>query len=243
MEKSVGKHLHGGHRKRLKDRFLREGLDGFEKHNMLEMLLFYALPQRDTNPIAHALIDRFGSLSGVFDASVAELCKVDGVSEHTAVLIKLVPAIHRAALCETPPAERYDSLNKIGKLLVRYYTGVTVETVYLVLLDNDYRLIDVVKVGEGSVNRVRLETRKLIEYCLRANASMVVLAHNHPRGNTTPSSEDMATTAEVANVFRSINVEFLEHLLISGDRYEPLLSTTEGVFWQHGRTRAFYRND
>ena len=240
MANSNAGHPHGGHRKRLKDRFLREGLEGFEKHNMLELLLFYAIPQRDTNPTAHALIERFGSLSGVFSASVDELCQVDGVSEHTAALLKLVPEIYRASLRETPPAERYDSLNKIGKLLVRYYTGVTVETVYLVLLDNSYRLLDVVKVGEGSVNRVRLETRKLIEYCLRPNVSMVVLAHNHPNGNATPSADDIATTAEIANVFHSVNVEFLEHLLVAGDRYEPLLSKTEGVFWQRGRTSALY---
>lgn len=233
--------LHGGHRKRLKDRFLRDGLDGFEKHNMLELLLFYAIPQRDTNPIAHALIKRFGSLSGVFSASVDELCQIDGISEHTAALIKLVPEIYRASLRETLKDERYDSLNKIGRLLVRYYTGMTVETVYLVLLDNSYRLLDVVKVGEGSVNRVRLETRKLIEYALRPNVSMVVLAHNHPNGNATPSSDDIATTAEIANIFRSINVEFLEHLLVAGDRYEPLLTKTEGVFWQRGKINAFYK--
>lgn len=240
MANSNAGHLHGGHRKRLKDRFLREGLAGFEKHNMLELLLFYAIPQRDTNPIAHALIKRFGSLSGVFSATVDELCQVDGVSEHTAALLKLVPEIYRASLRETLPTERYDSLNKIGELLVRYYTGVTVETVYLVLLDNSYRLLDVVKVGEGSVNRVRLETRKLVEYCLRPNVSMVVLAHNHPNGSATPSADDIATTAEIANVLRSVNVEFLEHLLVAGNRYEPLLSKTEGVFWQRGKTSAFY---
>ena len=240
MANSNAGHPHGGHRKRLKDRFLREGLAGFEKHNMLELLLFYAIPQRDTNPIAHALIDRFGSISGVLEAPFEELCRVDGVSEHTATLLKLVPEICRAALRETPPNERYDSLNKIGKLLVRYYAGVKVETVYLVLLDNGYHLIDIVKVGEGSVNRVRLETRKLVEYALRPNVSMVVLAHNHPNGSATPSADDLATTAEIANVFRSINVEFLEHLVVAGDRYEPLLSKTEGVFWQRGRTSAFY---
>ena len=169
------------------------------------------------------------------------MCRVDGVSEHTATLIKLVPEICRAALREaTPSGECYDSLNKIGKLLLRYYIGVSVETVYLVLLDNGYHLLDIVKVGEGSVNRVRFETRKLIEYALRPNVSMVVLAHNHPNGRATPSADDIATTAEVANLFRSVNVEFLEHLLVAGDRYEPLLSKTEGVFWQRGRTKAFY---
>lgn len=241
MEDQKPKHLHAGHRARLKERFLRAGLSDFEKHNILELLLFYSIPQRDTNPTAHALLAHFGSLSGVFEASVAELCKVDGVSEHTATLIRLIPELHRAVLCERrDPRERYDSLNKIGALFVRYYTGVTVETVYLMLLDNSDRLIDVVKICEGSVNRVQFDTRSLIEQALRPRVSRVVLAHNHPNGTLVPSSDDMATTSAVADAFRTVNVEFLEHLLIAGGKFEPLLSKCQGIFWSRGRSRRFY---
>lgn len=241
MAETNPKHPHTGHRARLKERFLREGLDGFEKHNMLELLLFFSIPQKDTNPTAHALLTRFGSLSGVLEASFEELCTVEGVSEHTATLIRLIPALNRAALRETrTPDERYDSLNKIGELFVRYYAGLTVETVTLLLLDNSDRVIDLVKICEGSVNRVQLDTRKLIEQALRPRVSRVVLAHNHPNGTLVPSSEDMETTAAVAQAFHTVNVEFLEHLLIAGGRFEPLYSKSKGIFWSRGMSRAFY---
>ena len=128
------KNIHGGHRARVKERFLRSGLEGFEKHNVLELLLFYSIPQRDTNPIAHELINRFGSLRAVFEASVEELCEVDGISEHTATLLKLVPAVWAQAASEVNDGERYDSVNKLGALMIKRYAGIIKETVFLVLL-------------------------------------------------------------------------------------------------------------
>lgn len=235
----VKKNIHGGHRQRVKDRFLRDGLDGFEKHNVLELVLFYALPQRDTNPIAHALIDRFGSVRGVFEASVEELCRVDGVSEHTATLLKLIPASMRYAASEIDKGMYFDSLNKLGAWLVKCYEGLTVETVMLVLMDANTRVLELVKVGEGSVNQVRMDTRKLIEHALRTNAAMVVLAHNHPHGAAVPSNEDLATTQAVAEAFAAIHVEFVEHLLIAEGTFKAIWSNQRGVFWQK-KSNAFY---
>lgn len=234
------KHLHGGHRQRLKSRFLRDGIDGFEKHNMLELLLFYAIPQKDTNPIAHALLKRFGSLKGVFEASVEDLCTVDGVSEHTATLIKLVPSIWRVSACEVNTTETYSSLSKVARLLVKRFSGVTVETTVLVMLDSAYHIIDIVKMNEGSVNQVPLDTRKLVELTLRANASMVVLAHNHPGGMPVASSEDYASTEKVAEALEAIKVTFLDHLIIAGERYEAILSKGRACFWQKPDVEAFY---
>ncbi len=234
------KGIHSGHRQRLKDRFVREGLDGFEKHQMMELLLFFSIPQRDTNPIAHALLDRFGSLKGVFSASREDLCAVDGVSEHTATLLKLVPSIWRMAAGEVDTGMRYDSLNKLAKLLLNRYSGLTVETATLVLLDGSWHIIEIIKLGEGSVNQVRMDTRKLVEHALRTNASMALLAHNHPSGTLVPSPEDLNTTKEVEQVFRSIHVEFLEHLLIAGNAYIPLACQNDCAFWQRNKTDAFY---
>ena len=237
------KSIHSGHRQRLKERFLRDGLDGFEKHNMLELLLFYTIPQKDTNPIAHALLDRFGSLGGVFSASVDELCTVSGVSEHTATLIKLIPEMWRNVACEIRPDVRYDSVNKLGRLMIDRLSGLTVETIILVLMDNSWNILEIIKLGEGSVNQVRMDTRKLIEHAIRTNAAMALLAHNHPNGTLVASPEDLVTTTAVAAAFQTIRVEFLEHLLVAGDRYLPLLSQTEGVFWQKSKTNAFYDKD
>ncbi|MBQ9133903.1 MAG: RadC family protein [Clostridia bacterium] len=240
---AVKKNIHSGHRQRLKERFLREGLDGFEKHNILELLLFYTIPQRDTNPIAHALLNRFGSLKGVFAASLEELCTVNGVSEHTATLIKMIPEVWRNVASEVLPDVRYDSVDKLGRLMIDRYAGMTVEAIFLVLMDNSWHILEIVKLGEGSVNQVRMDTRKLIEHAIRTNAAMAVLTHNHPNGTLVPSPEDMVTTTEVAHAFRTIRVEFLEHLLIAGNKYEPLLSKAEGIFWQKSKTDAFYNKD
>ena len=238
MEK---KNLHSGHRERVKDRFLREGIDGFEKHNVLELLLFYSIPQRDTNPIAHELLNRFGSLRGVFDATVEELCTVDGVSLHTATLIKLVPAVWGRVASEVDSSEVYDGVSKVGRLLVKRYAGVTVETVFLVLLDNSWHIIDIVNLGVGSVNQVRFDKRTVIEHCIRKNAALAVLAHNHPNGLLVPSDDDLIVTTEIAKALENIHVTFLEHLLVADGKYLPLLSKTEGAFWQKVDKEKFYR--
>lgn len=227
------KNLHAGHRQRLKERFLGEGLSGFEKHNVLEIVLFYAIPRKDTNPIAHKLIKRFGSVRGVLDASVEELCKVDGISEHAATLIKLFSAVNRYAAGEIVPAERYDSLNKLGNLMVHCYAGLTVETIKLVLMDADSHILDIVTLGEGSVNQVRMDTRKLIEHAIRTNASMAVLAHNHPGGMLTASSEDIVVTEAVAKALETIGVHFIDHLLIAGNRFDAIWSKNQGIFYQN----------
>lgn len=235
------KNVHSGHRARLKERFLREGLSGFEKHNVLELLLFYSIPQRDTNPIAHALINRFGSLRGVFEASFEELCEVDGVSEHTATLIKLVPSAFASVAGEVDTTVKYDSLSKIARLLVKRYAGMTKEMPVLVLLDNSWRIIDIVNLEEGSVNQSRLDLRKIAEYCIKSNTARVVVAHNHPNGSLFPSNEDITATEMLSGLFHSIKVDFMEHLIIAGDQYDALLSKNEGYLFQRADREKFYR--
>ena len=135
----------------------------------------------------------------------------------------------------------YNSVNEIGELMVKRYAGMKTETVFLVLLDSSRHIIDIVKLVEGSVNQVGLDTRKLAENAIRKNAAMAVLTHNHPGGELLASSEDISTTVEVARVFKSIGVDFLEHLLIVGNKFEPLLSKTERVFWKQEDKDKFFK--
>ncbi|MBE6679596.1 MAG: hypothetical protein E7598_03645 [Ruminococcaceae bacterium] len=235
------KNVHEKHRQRVKARFLREGLSGFEKHNVLEMLLFFTIPQKDTNEIAHELIDRFGSLKTVFEAPIEELLKVNGVGEHTATLIKFIPSLWAEVSGEIDKKNKYDSVNKIGKLLVKRYAGITKEIAYLVLLDNSWHIIDIVNIGMGSVNQVFLDTRKVVEHCIRTNASRALVSHNHPNGELIPSTEDYTTTEMLAKLFRSIHVDFLEHLLIAGDKFDVLLAKSEGFLFQRADRENFYR--
>ena len=216
--------MHKDHRKHTKDRFLSEGLDSFEPHNVLELLLFYSIPQKDTNETAHMLINRFGSLSAVFDAPYDDLLTVPGISEHSATLIKLIPAISRRyAMEKNSKVTKLSSIEDIGKYLVALYLGVTEETVLLLLLDNKFGLIDCVKVHEGSVNSSAITMRKLIETALFKRASMVVLAHNHPSGVALPSSDDLFTTQQVKRAFDLVEIGMLAHIIVAGDTFTNIL--------------------
>lgn len=216
--------MHKDHRKHTKDRFLSEGLDSFEPHNVLELLLFYSIPQKDTNETAHMLINRFGSLSAVFDAPYDDLLTVPGISEHSATLIKLIPAISRRyAMEKNSKVTQLSSIEDIGKYLVARYLGVTEETVLLLLLDNKFGLIDCVKVHEGSVNSSAITMRKLIETALFKRASMVVLAHNHPSGVALPSSDDLFTTQQVKRAFDLVEIGMLAHIIVAGDTFTNIL--------------------
>ena len=216
--------MHKDHRKHTKDRFLSEGLDSFEPHNVLELLLFYSIPQKDTNETAHMLINRFGSLSAVFDAPYDDLLTVPGISQHSATLIKLIPAISRRyAMEKNSKVTKLSSIEDIGKYLVARYLGVTEETVLLLLLDNKFGLIDCVKVHEGSVNSSAITMRKLIETALFKRASMVVLAHNHPSGVALPSSDDLFTTQQVKRAFDLVEIGMLAHIIVAGDTFTNIL--------------------
>ncbi len=217
--------MHEQHRQRTKKRFLAEGIENFEPHNVLELLLFYSIPQKDTNEIAHALINRFGSLSSVFDAPFEELLEINGIKEHSATLIKLIPALAQRYMEESNKTEGdfLATLPQIGEFFVSKFIGATKETVYLLLLDNKFKKIECVKIHEGSVNSSAITMRRLIEVALERRASMAVLAHNHPQGLLVPSPDDMYTTNEAKRAFSLMGIEFLGHILVVGDRYINLL--------------------
>ncbi|MBQ8497609.1 MAG: hypothetical protein IJ489_09175 [Clostridia bacterium] len=209
---------------------MAEGLDRFEPHNVLELLLFYSIPQKDTNELAHSLIERFGSLSGVFDASAEDLMSVKGVKEHTATLIKMIPALSRRYYIEkNQSGEALSDMDKIGRYLVNYYIGINIETVVLLLLDNKFNVIDIVKIHEGSVNSSAVTMRKLVETALFKRASMAVLAHNHPSGMPIPSSDDIFTTREAKRAFDLVEINLLGHIIVAGDTYVDIFNPNSPI--------------
>ncbi len=218
---------HEGHRQRLKNRFLASSLESFEPHNVLELLLFYSVPRQDTNELAHSLIDRFGSLKGVFDADFKELIKVKGIKENSATLIKLVPQIARTYMTnENPVGKILDSAEAIGNYLVNLYIGSTTETVYILLFDSNFKLLNTVKLFEGSVNSAIVAPRKIFEEVTKVNASMFVMAHNHPNGVPVPSMEDIETTVALSGAFEMFSVGLLEHFVVAEGKYFPIIRET-----------------
>ena len=215
--------IHDGHRQRLKKRFLDEGLDHFDEHQVLELLLFYTIPRQDTNPIAHALLDRFGSLAQVMEAPVEELKKVPGVGETTATFLSMVTATCRYYLVNrTHSHVVLNSVEQCGNYLLPFFCGRRNETVYLLCLDAKCKVLACKEVGEGSVNSAAVPIRRIVEMALNANATTVVLAHNHPSGMALPSGEDQLTTKRLAMSLAAVDIELADHLVVADDDYVSL---------------------
>ena len=236
------KNVHEGHRNRLKERFIEHGIDSFEPHNVLELLLFYSIPRKDTNEIAHKLLDSFGSLQGVFDADFNDLIKVDGIKENSATLIKLISAISRVyATNKYTTGYIFDKAEKVGDFFLDKYIGEKNEVVYLLLLNNRYEMIDTIKLHEGSVNSAQISPRKIIDLVVKHNASMIVIAHNHPDGNAFPSMEDINTTVDLMDLLERVDVRLLEHYVVSNNEYYTIIHSTQALKECSKDNRDFFR--
>jgi len=210
--------LHDGHRKRLKEQFLNHS-DGFHDHQLLELLLCYAIPQGDVNGLAHRLLDRFGSLAGVLDARPEALEQVPGVGEHTAVLLKLIPVLSgRYQADRAGMGTILDSTQAAGQYLRPYFSqGARYEMAYLVCLDGKYKVLGCHKLDEGTVNAAEITPRKMVEIVLAHNATAAILAHNHLSGLALHSNADLMSTQQLRAILRSVDVELLDHLIFTDD--------------------------
>ena len=212
--------IHKGHRQRLKDRFLTEGLDHFTEIQVLELVLFYAIPRKDTNPVAHALLDHFGSLAQVLDAAPEELAKVPGMGDSAAAYLHLLTQVARYYLVNRSTQNKVlPTLEDCANYLVPFFHGRRVETVFLLCLDAKCKVLCCKEVGEGSVNSAGISTRRIVETALGANASVVVLAHNHPSGIAIPSGEDVQTTKRIAAALQSVEIQLADHIVVADADY------------------------
>ncbi|NCB63359.1 MAG: DNA repair protein RadC [Clostridia bacterium] len=210
--------VHDGHRKRLKQQFLLRG-DDFLDHQLLELLLCYAIPQGDVNELAHVLLDRFGSLAGICDALPQMLMQTPGIGEHTAVLLKLIPKLSgRYTTIRGSVGDILDSTQSACDYLRPYFQqGARNEMVYLVCMDAKCKVLGVHKLSEGSVNAADITPRKIAEVALAHNATSVILAHNHVSGIALPSNADLATTRKIFLVLRDLGIQLADHLIFADD--------------------------
>lgn len=222
--------MHDGHRQRLKTRFMKEGLDNFEQLHVLELLLFYCVPRKDTNPLAHRLLDRFGSLPRVLSASPEELRQVEGVSEGIITFFALRMAVERYYYNQLRDME--DQLITSHRSCALYFTSRFLhrsnETVFLLCLDAKCKVLDCHLVGEGSINSASIPIRRLVELALRSNATYVVLAHNHPSGLAIPSSNDANSTYYIAQALDAVDVGLIDHYVFADDDCVSMVQS--GIF-------------
>lgn len=213
---------HSGHRDRLRKKFLDNSFDGLEMHEILELMLYYGIPRKDTNPIAHKLIDSFGSISAVFDAPIDKL-KEQGISENCAIYLKLIPQI-----CRLYMDDKHNNTDKIidvenaGEKLKHKFVGRDYEAVVLLLLDSKHKEVFCGVVSKGSVSACEVYVRKIIELAVMYNAKFAVLAHNHPSGLALPSNDDIYTTGKVFQALKLIQVALIDHVIVADDDYVSL---------------------
>lgn len=219
----MGTSVHDGHRERMKSRFIQAGADGFNDHNLLEMLLFYAVPRKNTNELAHDILKHFGSLAAVFEASFEELKDVKGVGDNVATLIKLAPELAKRYLEEKSiPKNIINSTAAAGEYLVAKYMYEVNEISYALLLNSSNGLIACKQISRGIVNATEVGVRMLVETAIKNNATSVIISHNHPDGLPLPSKEDEHCTKLVAKALELVDIKLLDHIIVAGKEFQSL---------------------
>mgnify|MGYP002515875266 CR=1 FL=1 len=211
------KNIHKGHRQKVKNRYIETGFDGMADHNILELLLFFGIPYKDTNPIAHELMDTFGSFSGVLKASVSELKSVKGMTENAACLINMVLPLYARYSQDVKTEKLSMDTDAIVEYMRPKFLDTPNERVYAMCFDNNRCLITVRKLSDGDVNSTLFDMRKLASAVLETKAAAVVLVHNHPNGIPLPSQEDIAQTKYAYDLLQSLKVQLLDHIILADE--------------------------
>ncbi len=216
----MDKNPHKGHRQRVKMRVISEGIDSFEDHQILELLLFYCIPMKDTNELAHALIRHYGSLSGVFDADPKDLGKQLGVTENTAILLSLMPALaRRYQQGKFTEKALLGSTTAAGEYTMALFTGRLNEAFYVICLNSQNQVNQATLLHEGTINEAPVYPRLIVETALRHQAASIILAHNHPGGSRQPSQADVAATKKIKAATEAIAITVVDHIIVAGDGY------------------------
>lgn len=216
--------MHNGHRKRFKDRLISLSPEVFFEHELLEFLLFFAIPRINTNEIAHRLIKRFGTFEAVFDASVKELMSVEGIGEHSATLIKLVGAISKRL--NKKVVRKKAKMNKrtvTAEYMVELFRQEKEEVLYLIALDNASNVIDCVCIARGLSSFTDTTIAKILRASVHLNAASVMIAHNHPNGIAVPSTRDIEMNQKIYAGLRALEIKLIDHFIVSGDRCNPMM--------------------
>lgn len=228
----AGSSEHSGHRKRMKKRYLEYGLDTFEKHEILELALYYAIPMKDTNPIAHKLMEQFGSLSAVFDAPIGVLMEC-GITENTAIFLKMIPDLLSVYMDDKfNNTEKVINEDNLPQKFINKFLGKSYEMVYLLLMDSKYKELYCGIVSKGSITNADVNIPKICELSLRYSARYAIIAHNHPSGICLPSNADLKVTTKLYQALKYINVELIDHYIVADD---DCISLSE--------SRAFFRTE
>ncbi|NLV57442.1 MAG: DNA repair protein RadC [Clostridiales bacterium] len=207
---------HEGHRQRMRDRFLKQGLEGFAPHEVLELMLFYAIPQKNVNPLAHDLLEKFGSLHSVLEAEPRRLCQVKGIGEYAAAFLSLFAPVARYAQMEKA-GERVTlaTRQKAEDYCVKLLEGERREVFYAICLNGQMQVLYSAMIARGSLTNVPAYPRLVVEAALLHNAHSVMLCHNHPGGSLIPSQEDVEVTRRLGAVLQGMDITLIDHMIVA----------------------------
>lgn len=210
--------LHEGRRSRVKNRYLTSGLDDFQEHEVLELLLFYAIPYKDTNELAHRLLDSFGSLYAVLNADSKELSKIDGMGEHASIFLSMLPAVYKAY-----DKSRYAKKAQLKTIrdVVNYCKTLLFndnnESLYCICMNNSFEVINSSLIARGINTQLNAHPRLVVSALLKNNASKLVLCHNHPVGLAKPSYADEVYTKSISSILSGLDIDFIDHIIVAND--------------------------
>ncbi|MBQ7595477.1 MAG: DNA repair protein RadC [Clostridia bacterium] len=215
--KETEKNLNAGHRKRMRESFLKRDIDTLADHEILEILLFYAYTRKDTNKIAHRLINRFGSLQGVFSAPYEELVKVDEVGENAASLIILFNRLSNKYSKDIYNNREVITTEKLFDIVRERFRTEKDEVAFAVFCDSKKRFIAAADVARGSLDETSFKVREIVNLAMRYDANRVVIAHNHPHGVAAPSASDAKATRDIKRALDLMDIKLDDHIIVSED--------------------------
>lgn len=212
--------MHKGHRARMREKFLKNGFDGFSEHEILEMLLFFSIPRKDTNALAHNILDKYQTLANVLDASPEALMNEFGVGESTAILLTMIPKLFKEyEKSKWSKRVCLDNVENMGKYLISFFKGKENEEFALISLDANRNVQWSGIIIKGTIDRTEAYPRLVLNEALNHKATRVIFAHNHPSGTLAPSVADKEATKVLVGLLKGIGIEVLDHIIVSGDRY------------------------
>lgn len=219
----MDKNIHAGHRERQLEKFRRVGLDAFTDVEVLELLLYFGIPFKDTNPLAHALLDRFGSVEKVLQADISQLQAVPGIGPHAATLLRLEEQLFRRYMIDrVRTLKDMSNTAKAGEVVTAYLSGKRIEVLYLFSMDVHWQLIDVKEVQSGTIDREPIYLREIVSAALAASAYYVIVAHNHPSGNLRPSRDDVESTVAIKRALESVGIRVIDHFIVADGKYTSM---------------------
>lgn len=212
--------MHEGHRERMRERFLQNGIEGFAPHEVLEMLLYFSKPRVNTNETAHDLIRQFGSFDRVLDADFESLCKVDGIGVNSAFMLRLIKdTINYYTKSKWADKPNLANTFAAGAYVLDMIGDQTSEGFYVLCLDAARNVLNLKKLSEGTAYRTYIDIQLIVKAAITHDAHSIILVHNHPNGLVEPSEADIQLTRRIQNAFKELNVKVIDHIIVGEGRF------------------------